>query len=171
MSLERKLESGANLAIVGVSLLLAWVLVTKFLLQPTPQPPQQSDRVLLRVGSKLGLDGVNWGSNKQTLAIVLKKGCQYCEESLTFHRRVVERAAEKGVAVIAIVPDAVSEAADYLRERGLIIRDIYHTELKTLQIPGAPMIILLDEKGVVKSRWLGKLPPPQEGEVLGSIGV
>jgi peroxiredoxin len=162
VSLHRTLEAAANVSIIVVSLLIGWVVVTKFM--------GERKVTALPTGKKVALSDVNWKANKRTLIMVLKKGCHVCNESAEFHRRVVDRAREKGVPLIAVLPDQPADARAYIRTLGLQIPDVRQAEMKSLGVAGAPTVILVDQRGAVERAWLGKLPPREEEEVLRVIG-
>lgn len=164
-SLTRKLEVGANIAIILVALLLGAVLVKRFLLAPTPQPSRE-----ISAGTKVALPGVDWGKNGRTLLLVLQKGCHFCSESAPFYQRLVrETSGRPGLAVVAVLPQATDEAKQYLGELNVPVQDIRQVSLSSLGVSGTPTLLLVDSQGAVLQAWVGKLPAEQEADVLNKV--
>lgn len=168
MSAYRKLEGLANVAIISVSLLLGWVLVTRFL-SPGPSPPRPGRANPLQAGKRMNLAGVNWLANKRTLILFLRKDCQFCTQGEFFYQRLVAAAMKNRVSLIALLPDELTAAKAYLRTLGLEIQDVRQANLKELDIPVTPTVLLVNDSGAVEHAWVGKLPPDKEAEVLRTI--
>ena len=165
--LTRKLEVGANIAIIAVALLLGAVLVKKFLLAPPPPPPMHQ----ISAGTKVTVPGVDWSRNGRTLVLVLQKGCHFCSESAPFYQRLArETNGRPGLAVMAVLPQATDEAKQYLGELNVPVPDVRQAALNSLGVSGTPTLLLVDSQGAVLQAWVGKLPAEQENEVLTKVG-
>lgn len=163
--LTRKLEVGANIAIILVALLLGAVLVKRFLLAPSPQPIHE-----ISAGTKVALPGVDWSRNGRTLLLVLQKGCHFCSESAPFYQRLVrETNGRPDLAVMAVLPQATDEAKQYLGELNVPVQDVRQAALGSLGVSGTPTLLLVDNQGAVLQAWVGKLPAEQENEVLTKV--
>lgn len=163
--LTRKLEVGANIAIILVALLLGAVLVKRFLLAPSPQPIRE-----ISAGTKVTLPGVDWGRNGKTLLLVLQKGCHFCSESAPFYQQLVrETSGRPDLAVMAVLPQATDEAKQYLGELNVPVQDVRQAALGSLGVSGTPTLLLIDNQGAVLQAWVGKLPAEQENEVLRKV--
>jgi len=173
MSVHRKLETAANIAIIVVSVLLGWVVVTKFMISTRESaiaPSTRKTASQLAVGRKVTLSDVNWEANRRTLVLALRKDCRFCDEGAEFYRKLVGHAGKKGIPVIAVLPDQEADGRAYVRTLGLDIQNVRQADLKKLEIAGTPMVIVVDHQGAVERAWLGKLPPREEEEVLRTIG-
>src|ERR671938_251056 len=107
--LTRKLEVGANVAIILVAVLLCVVIVEKFFL--TPSSPTHE----ISAGTKVSLPGMDWGGSRKTLVMVLQKGCHFCSESAPFYQRLVrETSGQPGLRLVAVLPQGTDEAKEYL---------------------------------------------------------
>ena len=165
----KKLELLANVAIVVVALLLGVVLVRRYLL-PGPQAEPAAAESRPQPGTKLSLADVDWSKSRRTLVMVLSKTCQFCTESAPFYRRVAqERAANKNLRLIAVLPQEVGQGREYLSSLGLPVDDIRQAPSPTLGVRGTPALILTDDAGSVLDSWVGKLPADKESEVLGKL--
>jgi hypothetical protein len=163
-NLTRKLEVGANVAIIIVALLLGAVLVKRFLLSPAPQAPHE-----IAAGTKVDLPGVDWHRDGKTLVLVLQKGCHFCAESAPFYQRLVREASGRPVQLVAVLPQGTEEAKAYLSELNVSVPTVMQASLRTLGVSGTPTLILVDDRGAVIKSWVGKLPAEQEAEVLNKV--
>jgi hypothetical protein len=163
--LTKKLEVGANIAIILVALLLGAVLIRRFLLAPAPPQMHQ-----ISAGTKVPIAGVDWGRNGKTLMLVLQKGCHFCSESAPFYQRLVrETSGQSGLAVMAVLPQTTDEAKQYLSELNVPVQDVRQAALGSLGVSGTPTLLLVDSQGAVLQAWVGKLPVEQEAEVLQKV--
>lgn len=162
--LTASLETIANVAIIGASVMLGVVLVKSYLLpRARHEPPSAASP-----GTRVGMKEVDWAANRKTLLLSLRQGCQFCAESAPFYRRLVAEASGRRVKLIALVPQAPSEGRRYLAELGVGIEDV--RDLRAAPVASAvPTILLVNHQGVVVNSWLGKLRPDQESDVLAHL--
>jgi len=100
----------------------------------------------------------------------LEKKCPYCAESAPFYQQLAREAGQKGrIRLMVVLPQDVSEGKEYLNSLNVPINEIRQSSLEVLGVKGTPTLILLNNKGEVMHSWAGKLPPPQETEVLQRI--
>ena len=164
--LTKKVEILANLAIIIVAALLAFVLVSRYLL-PSEQKAGVAEATLVKAGTKLSLPGVDWGQSDRTLLLVLSTTCHYCSESTPFYQRLAqERSKHGGVRLIAVLPQSVEEAQKYLADHGITVDQVRQSIPGAPYAKGTPTLILVDDKGSVVDLWVGKLPAEKEAEVL-----
>jgi thioredoxin-related protein len=163
--LQRKVELAANVAIILVSLLLGYFLIQKFFVQQKPQQPPTE----IAKGTKISLPDVDWQANQKILLLVLQKGCHFCSESMPFYKTLVEKSKEKGVKLIAVLPNSREESLQYLKENGVEIQEIKQAQLNSINVRGTPTLILVNDKGEVANSWIGKLPSQKETEVIENL--
>ena len=165
--LIRGIETSANVAILIVTILLGTVLVRQLLAGGTqthtgaPQPGAVSDH-----DTKLTLPGVDWSESKRTLVLALSSTCHFCTESAPFYQRL---AKEEGVRLIAVVPQDVTEGRAYLDRVRVPIGDVRQMPLDVIGVEGTPAVFLVDNEGHVSGKWLGKLNPDGESELLEQV--
>ncbi len=165
-NVAKKIETGANVAIIAVALLLGTVLVRQYLLPQPPRPdPVGSARI--QPGTKLSLPGVDWGRSERTLLMVLSTTCRYCTESAPFYQRLARE--HGGARLVAVTPQQVGEAQGYLSRLGIGVDEIRQADLDAIGVRGTPTLIMLDGDGSVLESWIGKLPPEKESEVLNRL--
>jgi thiol-disulfide isomerase/thioredoxin len=161
----RKLEAGANVAIIVVAVLLGVVLVKNFLLAPSTLRAAE-----ISAGTKVSLPGVDWGANRKTLVMVLQKGCHFCAESAPFYQRLArETSGQTGLRLLAVLPQRTDEAKEYLGSLSVPVQDVMQATPDSLGVGGTPTLILVDDHGAVIKSWVGKLPADQEAEVLKTV--
>ncbi len=163
-----KLNKRLNLA-VNVAIVVVIVLIGIFLVRNLSSARSTTQKRDYRVpaGSKISLAGVDWQSNQQTLLLVLEKKCPYCRDSAPFYQQLAREAGQKRkVQLIAVLPQDVGDAKDYLSSLNVPIEEVRQSSVEALGVKGTPTLILLNEKGEVEQSWPGKLAPDQEAEVM-----
>jgi hypothetical protein len=164
-SLTQRLEFLANIAIIVAATLLCVVLVKSYLLPDRSKDGPRDLRV--PAGTKVSLLGVDWSGNKQTLLVVLQKGCHFCSESAPFYQRLIRETAKHGnIHLVAVLPQVTDDSRRYLDELGVAIADIKQAELDTVGVSGTPTLILVNNQGIVINSWVGKLNADNEADVL-----
>jgi thioredoxin-related protein len=167
--LTRRLNRGANIVICVVVILIVVVFARNYLLSHRSAAEDADYRI--PVGTKVSLDGIDWARNGQTLLLVLRKGCRFCEESVPFYRRLATEATagKTSTRIIAVLPQEVGESKQYLSSLNAPLNDVRQSALDVLGVQGTPTLILVNSQGQVTESWAGKLPPEQETAVLERI--
>lgn len=159
-AVAKKIETAANVAIIVAAVVFTIVAVRHFRggsSQPTPPIP---------VGTKFSLQGVNWQDNNKNLVLGLSTGCHFCTESAPFYRELVQQCKQEHVRTVAVFPQENAAAAAYLKNEGVQVDEIRQAQLTDIGINGTPTLLLINEAGVVKDVWIGKLPDKDEKQVL-----
>jgi len=76
----------------------------------------------IKPGGKLAsIDGWDWSAHDQTLVLVLRNGCQFCEDSAPFYQRLIAQQQQGGsnTSIVAVSPDTAEMMKDVLRSEGL----------------------------------------------------
>lgn len=163
----KKVELTANVAIIIVAVLLGYFLVQQFT-SPNPNKSQQPPKEIVR-GTKIDLPNVDLQSNGKTILLVMQKSCHFCTESMPFYKNLIQRASEKGVKVIAVLPDSIEQSNQYLNEHGIKVNEVRQSSLSSVDVEGTPTLIMLNQKGEVSNSWVGKLPSEKEQEVINQL--
>ena len=169
-SFSKKIETAANIAIIVVALLLCMVLVKPYLLagnnkSSNVEVTDPSEQTLK--GKKVTLSNIDWHANGKTLLLVLSTTCHYCKESSPFYKRLTRDA--KNIHFIALFPQSIEEARQYLYEHGIQLEEIRQGTLSALGVQGTPTLILVDDAGTVTNTWVGELTSDKEEEVLSKL--
>ena len=163
-NLTRKLEVGANVAVILVAVVVIGAIVKTYLLgaNAPPGPVQPS-----LVGARVNVPEVDWRRNGRTLLLILQKGCHFCDESAPFYRRLAHDAAGGGSPrLVAVLPQKAEEARQYLRDLDVPVEDVRQVPMRELGVKLTPTLILVNGEGVVTDSWFGRLTPDKEDEVL-----
>lgn len=173
--IAKKLEIGAHIAIIVVAILLSVILVKNYLLprnEQQSQQPQQPNAPTappqqVSAGTRISLPDVDWARNRRTLVAVLSTTCRYCTESASLYQQIAtERSKRDDVKTIALFPQPIADAQQYLSGLGVSVDEIKQVEPSAVNARGTPTLLMVDETGTVKKVWVGKLPPNKEAEVL-----
>jgi hypothetical protein len=162
--MKTKIESAANLIVITVALVVASVFLKDRFFSPAPSEPDA-----VKAGDKLAnLGGWNWGEHDQTLVLVLRKGCHFCEDSVPFYQRLTSQHGERdsNTAIVAVFPDSVDTVKGLVQSEELRVRVLAGVPLEVLKASGTPTLLLVDRTGTVLKAWIGVLSPRQELEVM-----
>lgn len=170
-------------ATMVIAILLSFIVVKQYLVS-TPQqavadiPVQRvanaSQQVITRppqenlVGKSVPLD-LNWKDNKKTLVLYISTICRYCTESAPFYQRLVAENSRNGVNLVAVFPQSIEEAKEYLQTHNVNIDQVYNNSLNSISVRATPTLMLVDENGVVTDFWRGKLTADREAEVMAKL--
>lgn len=175
----RKVQLAANISIVVIAVLMCVVTVKLFFPTSLPVrigniPPRPdtsaSTSTLTPVGKALPLENIDWKASKKTLVLYLSTSCHFCNESSPFYRRLVEKAVDnRGLKLVAVMPEDTSEARNHLQELGVNISDVYSAEFGSIGVNATPTLLLVDDSGTISDMWRGKLTSQKETEVLDKL--
>jgi len=68
--------------------------------------------------------------------------------------------------MVAVIPGEKSETVRYLTDHGVLADDVINTSLDDLKVASTPTLLLVDQSGIVKGAWVGKLDEKREKEVV-----
>ncbi len=164
-------------ATIVIAVLLSVIVIKQYVLSPSEltgfrSPPSngnfQRPPEISPVGRPLPLENINWKENKKTLVLFISTTCRYCTESAPFYQRLVKE-NRGNVKLVAVFPQPVEEAIEYLSSNSVEIPDVRNASLMSLGLRGTPTLLLVDENGVVSEYWRGKLTPAREANVLSKL--
>ena len=159
-----KLESLANLAVLIVAIIAGIVLLRSLSGQAAPVRLP-----MIAAGDRLAISGVDWSRHRQTLLMAIQSSCHFCSESAPFYRRMLAATSTTGVHVTAVLPEPQRVGMEYVRSLGITLDDVREASFSALKIRGTPTVMLVDERGVVRKVWMGKLSASREDEVIDTI--
>jgi thioredoxin-related protein len=172
-SFSSKIETAANVATLLTAVLLSVVLVKTYFL-PTPSrsplPVRAAESVTVGTSLKKQLSDIDFNKNGQTLILVLSSHCHFCTESAPFFRQLSEKSGKR-FKIVAVLPQSVTEAQDYLKREGVHVDQLKQISLDTLGVAGTPTMLLLDKRGTVMESWVGMLNPEAQSQALKAIGA
>lgn len=182
----RKVQFLSNIATIVIAVLLTFVIVKQNFFPTAPLENSVSSVKTIRTSSQpiatpsknlpvsplgklIPINGVDWKKNKKTLVMYISSTCHFCKESEPFYKRFLKDTASGEVKFMAVMPQPVEEAKDYLKTSGLQIEDVYNAQLGSIGVTGTPTLLLIDENGIVSEIWKGKLSSDKELEVLNKL--
>lgn len=169
-NLSAKIETTANIAVIIVAVLISTFLV-KAHLSPNLIAAPTTTQLASELAKGKSVDGraigVDWKKNHRTLVLALSTTCHFCKDSIPFYRKL--GATGTDVKMVAVLPQAVTEAQQYLGSAGVHVDDVKQVPMNTLGVRGTPTLLLVNDVGVVTDLWVGKLQPDQETQVLTAV--
>jgi len=165
MTIYKKVEMAANVAIIAVAALLGTVIVKNYLISPRTQQTTAGESG--PNSQNLSTLGVDWKQSKQTLVLALSTGCHYCTDSAPFYRQLAS--IPRSTRLIALLPQPIAESRDYLRSLGVTVDDVKQVQFSSIKINGTPTLLLVNANGLVTKSWIGKLAEDQQKDVLKEI--
>lgn len=133
----------------------------------SPAKPNLAASQNLSVGNKLEVPGLSWSQNG-SLVLALSTGCSFCQDSAPFYQQLMSALAnQKQVKTVALLPQPVNVSQEYLdKNLHIHVDETVQASLPSIGIAGTPTLLLVDNNGIIKNLWLGKLRPQQESEVF-----
>jgi hypothetical protein len=170
MNLSGKIETTANLATIIVAVLISTFLVKAHFF-PNQIVPTTTSVLAAEVAKGTRVDGramgVDWKKNHRTLVLAISTTCHFCAESAPFYRRLGETI--KDVKLVAVLPQPVPEAQQYLGLARVHVDEVRQIPLSTVGVRATPTLLLVSDAGVVTDIWMGKLQPEQETQVFTTL--
>jgi len=158
----KRLDLIVNISIVSMAIVLIIALVNRFV---SPEKSAGTGDSVTSV--KLPLEGVDWARNRRTLILALTVDCSYCQESAAFYETVSDQLRRTGNGqFMAVFPNWSKAGEEYLKQLGISASEIRHEPFNLIGVTGTPTLILVSDAGIVMNKWVGKLRPDQEAEVL-----
>jgi hypothetical protein len=122
------------------------------------------------IGSKIAISGEAFANHESTLILALQENCHFCSDSAGFYQYLEHVAlSKKGLHLMIIMPR--QNMHEYITKLRLKVEDIKTTPFDILNIGGTPTLILVDNNGIVRKAWIGRLPSPMEDDVLSTLGL
>ena len=157
--LRANLEFGAQLVIAIGIIVVAGLLVKQHFF---PASTGFAKATQVSAGEKLNVPNVDWQQNRKSLVFFLQKGCRYCDASASFYRQLIADADNKGVQSLAILPNSIEDARQYLQSLQLPVKNVQTGSLASYKIHGTPTVLFVDGNGIVKRVWYGAMLGPEE---------
>ena len=148
-------------------LFIAVVVGSVFLKDRFSSAPAEPDAV--KAGDNLpNLDGWSWGAHDQTLVLVLRKGCHFCEDSAPFYQGLLSAQEQRGsnTTILAVFPDNAETVKEVVQSEALRVDTLAGVPMEQLKVTGTPTLMLVDKTGTVLNAWSGMLSPREELEVI-----
>lgn len=151
---EKKFVILANAAIISLCVLIAGVVVWRFVL------PHEPSRVGAKVpvGRQVQIPNISWSSARSTVVLALSTNCHFCGENAPLFRSLISNVHQQGARVIAVFPPNQAETAKYLSGLGLAVDATVSLPLTQIGVSGTPAVLVVGRSGVVVDGWVGAVP-------------
>jgi hypothetical protein len=166
-NLFKRLHIITNLAIIAVSVLLGYVIIKDFILNPPSASRSRQSKASIKVGTKLSLPEIDWQKNGRTVLLVLSPTCRYCKESGPFYSKLSQvLSSQRSASLVALFPMNTNDGPSYLHDLGVSVNEVKQVAFDALGVRGTPTIIIADKGGEVVGVWFGKLRSDEEEGIL-----
>ena len=162
--LSKRIEIGANIAIIAVAALLGVVLIKNHLVANRQEKTDPVEYGNQAKNTRISLPDVDWQENGQTLVLAVSSVCHFCTESGPFYRQLAKDHGR--TRLLAVLPQSVEEGKRYFETLGVVVDQIKQSSLSAIDVRGTPTLMLVNSDGIVVNSWVGKLRAEQEAEVL-----
>jgi thiol-disulfide isomerase/thioredoxin len=174
-------QFSAHIAMVVIAVMLSIIVVKQYIFSPVAvetkpvakqinsTTPTAKPEIQTPVGKTVPMQDVNWKENKKTLILYMSTSCRYCKESMPFYQKLVKETADKKVEFVAVLPQTTEEATEYFKTQNVEIKNVYNSSLSSIGVVATPILLLVNDQGVVSDYWRGKLPTEKEAEVLSKL--
>lgn len=162
-----KLETAANIAILGTCALICVVLVRSV---TNTRGPSRAPGYA-RGDSMPRLVGMDYRQSEQTLLLIIRSTCHICDESMPFYKKLSQAPLRRArrLRIVALAVDSPEDAASYIEEHALDVDKLVTAKPQQLRITGVPTLILVDKDGIVQRTWVGQLSADERSEVVRAL--
>jgi hypothetical protein len=160
----KRLEVAVNIAILCAFIMVAALAAQRFWNARTGSRTADPE-----IGAKVSLAGVDWSKSNRSLVLALSTTCHFCSESAPFYKELVHDAVERGIQVIAVLPQAQSESRSYLDGLGVQVQNIFQSSLDSVGARATPTLLIVNQNGTISKAWVGKLGSQREQQVIASL--
>jgi thioredoxin-related protein len=172
ISRKTALDTAANVAIIVACAIATVALIRNQLFPTRPAPP--GSPAIAQKGERFDqLKAVVPAGSRRALIAALSPACQYCDESLTFYKQIVDERDQRKSPVkfiAAVSTEGVkAEEAQKLATAGARPDALVQIDFAAVKVPGTPTLMLVDDEGEVLDVWVGKLDASGQQKVLGVL--
>jgi hypothetical protein len=131
---------------------------------PRPQPPTYA------VGEQIKVAGVDFRASAQTLVLVVRKGCRFCDESMPFYKQLGDDAAiAKTTRLVIAAPDDEVVSREELAKQAVRVDQVVKVKGGDLKVRGTPTVIVVDRGGTVRQVLIGRLDETKQRELVTTL--
>jgi hypothetical protein len=167
-----RLDTASNIATILLACVGVTMLVMRFTQPAAPARPGMPEPY--KTGEQLkGISTIDFTKASTTVVLYVRSTCHFCTESMPFYQKLKDaidsRKTKVQMAVVSFEPLPVTRG--YLQQHAIQLgeEEIFQLKEGETRLSGTPTILLVDQKGVVKSSMMGKLPPEKESQLLATL--
>jgi Rhodanese-like domain len=135
------------------------------------EPSAEKRFAVLSPGQAIPISGVDWKEAHHTLILAISTDCHFCSESAPFYRRLLQEKGGNGWRAVAVFPQDIAMAKDYVQSKGYPVSEVRQEDFATLGVSATPTLILVDQQGKVQQEWIGRLSASEEKDVAAHLGI
>lgn len=120
-------------------------------------------------GSELALKGMDWRKTENTVVLGLSLDCTFCNQSTDFYRRLSIDAVASNNRVVAVFPQPRTETEKWLAMNGIVVSIVRQERLPSLGMWMTPTLAVVDDEGIVRRLFIGKLSGEEENQLLSNL--
>jgi hypothetical protein len=174
--MERLVQFATSIAFLLLCLIGSGLGV-KALLAPPPtriagpvQPPRPQPAPTYAVGEPIKVAGVDFRSAEQTLVLVVRKGCRFCDESMPFYKQLGDDIAiKKTTRLVIAAPDDEVVSREELAKQAVRVDQVVKVKGGELKVRGTPTAILVDRGGTVRQVLVGRLDETKQRDLIAAL--
>jgi hypothetical protein len=118
------------------------------------------------------LDGVSYTEAPRTVVIFVRSNCHFCSESMPFYRELAAaRSHGQNFRLVVASDEAVQETNRYLAKNDLAVDRVCSVAIDHAGVSGTPTIWIVDDKGALLGRWLGRQSPQGVMEINSALNL
>lgn len=159
------LEKITNIVVILAIIIVTGIIVKKYLFDSN-EPVQK-----IEIGQKFDIPDVNWNQNGKTIMLAVKQDCSHCTASAAFFRQIVDEASKANVKVEAVSSDSKEDSKIYLAGLNISIQNVHQIPLRKNGFIGTPTLVFVDQDGIVKDMWVGRIDSENSATVLNKLKV
>lgn len=171
--ISKTLERCLNLLTVVFLVFIAYTATTYFGASATYANAPVQERKLEHISLAPILPGVRWASADHTAVLVLRSDCHYCQQSVPFHRQLVNwsNAHPGKLQIIAVFAEPMMQARGALKLEKLDIPKVEIASMTSAKVYGTPALLVADRHGILESKYDGALSPEKQRDAIASLGI
>ncbi len=159
------LEKITNIVVILAIIIVTGIIVKKYLFDSN-EPVQK-----IEIGQKFDIPDVNWKQNGKTIMLAVKQDCSHCTTSAAFFRQIVDEASKNSIKVEVVSSDSKEDSKNYLAGLDISIQNVHQISLRKNGFVGTPTLVFVNQDGIVKDMWVGRIDSENSATVLNKLKV
>lgn len=161
------LDTSVNIAILVTCLVTVTVVLDRYRTGALSAVPSSPQDILAEGQNAPSLAGVDYGRQSSTLLLFLNSSCRFCTQSMPLYQTLSKNKNKRSPTLVAVSVEALEDTRAYLETYNVRVDEIV---VHTTSVP-TPTLLLVDEAGVIRRRWVGWQDDAASRDLLRTIGL
>ncbi|WP_321470775.1 hypothetical protein [uncultured Paludibaculum sp.] len=161
------LEKLSSLAVIAMAIAVVFTLWRSDFRTGAPRASAAQSESALK-GRTLDAHSIPQSGQKVTVVVGLSSKCTFCSRNLELYQQLVALRS-RDLRVVLAMPQQKAEAESYAAEHQLSADAIVSSPLDKFFITATPTILVLDQRSVVTSAWIGVLSETRRKDLLSHL--